>query len=252
MSGARWYEEPIDSTLRDGTRVVIRMVEADDKDALAEGVQRLSARSRYLRFHTGIEKLTERQLRYLTEVDQRDHVAWVALAEEDGHWTGVGVARFVRVTDEPDVAEAAITVIDDFQGRGLGTTLFGVLAMAAGRRGIRMFRSYVLGENAEMLALFDTLGATRSLIEPDVYQIDLPVPSAPGRLTDTAAGKVLRAVTGCQLPRMRTAAPPVWTRSTRQGDCEAPMLRAWLDRKLEQSTNRSPRDPRATDRERET
>lgn len=241
MSGQRWYEEPIEATLRDGTPVIIRMVEADDKDAIAETVHRLSARSRYLRFHSGTEVLTPRQLAYLTEVDQQDHVAWVALTSEDDRQAAIGVARFVRIAAEPEVAEAAVTVLDDYQGRGLGTMLFGVLASAAHRRGVRVFRSYVLGENTDMLALFDTLGATRRPADPGVYQIDLEVPHALGGLTETAAGKVFRAVTGHRLPRMRTTAPPVWTSSARRGEDEAPMLRDWLDQMLDRTVRSSSR-----------
>lgn len=241
MSGNRWYEEPIETVLRDGSRAVVRMVEAGDKDAFSEGMERLSSRSRYLRFHSGIERLSPRQLEYLTEVDQRDHVAWVALTSEQGREVGIGVARFVRIEDEPDVAEAAITVLDDYQGRGLGTVLLGVLAAAAARRGIRVFRSYVLGENTDMLDLFEALGATRSTVEPGVYQVDMPISETLGRLTDTAAGKVFRAVTGSRLPHMSTTAPPVWVSDEREDDVEAPMLREWFDNMLDRTLRGSSR-----------
>lgn len=241
MSGNRWYEEPIETALRDGTGVLVRMVESDDKEGFAEGMHRLSARSRYLRFHSGVEKLSRRQLQYLTEVDQRDHVAWVAVTSEQDRDVGIGVARFVRIDGEPDVAEAAVTVLDDYQGQGLGTVLLGVLAAAAARRGIRVFRTYVLGENTDMLNLFEALGATRTAAEPGVYQIDLKVPDTLGGLTDTATGKVFRAVTGRRLPHMRTTAPPVWVSDEREADAEAPMLRDWLDKMLERTVRTSSR-----------
>ena len=239
MSGNWWFEEPITTHLRDGTPVLVRMVEPEDKDAFADGMARLSPRSRYLRFHSGIETLSDKQLRYLTEVDQQDHVAWVALTTEDDAEVGIGVARFVRLRDEPHVAEAAITVLDEYQGRGLGTVLLGVLAAAATRRGIRIFRSYVLGESESMLALFDALGAVRAEEQPGVFRVDLAVPEAPGGLTDTAVGRVLRAVTGRRLPRMRATAPPVWIGGERD-TVERPLLRAWLDEMLER-TVRVPR-----------
>jgi GNAT superfamily N-acetyltransferase len=235
MSGGRWYEEPIETVLRDGTRALVRMVEAGDKEGFAEAMGRLSSRSRYLRFHSGVEQLSERQLQYLTEVDQRDHVAWVALTTEQGRDVGIGVARFVRVEGEPDVAEAAITVLDDYQNRGLGTVLLGVLAAAAARRGITVFRSYVLGDNTDMLNLFEALGARRSEVEPGVYQVDMPIPETLGRLTDTAVGKVLRAVTGRRLPHMRTTTPPVWVSDERAAGAEAPLLRDWFDKMLDRT-----------------
>lgn len=241
MSGGRWYEEPIETVLRDGTKVLVRMVEAGDKDGFAEAMDRLSSRSRYLRFHSGVERLSERQLEYLTEVDQHDHVAWVAVTSEQGRDVGIGVARFVRVDGEPEVAEAAITVLDEFQNRGLGTVLLGVLAAAAARRGITVFRSYVLGDNTDMLKLFEALGARRSEVEPGVYQVDMPVPGTLGGLTDTAVGKVLRAVTGRRLPHMRTTTPPVWVGDEREVGAEAPLLRDWFDKMLDRTLGGSSR-----------
>lgn len=239
MRGNRWHEGPIETHLRDGTPVLVRMVEPSDKAALAEGMAKLSARSRYLRFHTGIETLTDRQLRYLTEVDQRDHVAWVAVVHDGDDETGVGVARFVKLADEPEVAEAAVTVLDEYQGRGLGTILLTVLAAAATRRGITVFRSYVLGENTDMLQVFEALGATRARDEPGVYRVDLPVPTTLSGLTDTAAGKVFRAVTGRRLPHMRTTAPPVWVSDEDEAGAERPLLREWLDQMLERTVRTS-------------
>jgi RimJ/RimL family protein N-acetyltransferase len=233
-------EASVETVLRDGTDVLLRPVQPEDKEKFVEGMARLSTRSRYLRFHTGVEQLSERQLRYLTEVDQERHVAWVAIDLDADDHPGIGVARFIRLDDEPAVAEAAITVLDDYQGRGLGTLLLGQLAASAVRRGVRVFRSYVLGENQAMLELFDDLGAERSQVSPDVWQVDLRLPERSTDLEGTAPHQVFRAVTGRQLPPMRTTAPPVWMGDRRRGgeDAERPMLREWLDRMLGGQTER--------------
>ena len=223
-------ESPVETTLRDGTRVLVRRVEPDDKQRLAEGLARLSTRSRYLRFHTGVKQLSDRQLRYLTEVDQQNHVAWAAIDLDAPDQPGVGVARFVRVADRPDAAEAAVTVLDEYQGRGLGTILLGILSVAAVRRGIRAFRSYVLGENQAMLDLFEALGATLTEDEPGVYVVELPLPQTPDDLTLAAAGKAFHAITGKELPPLRSTAPPVWVA---EDVAERPVLRDWLDKLLD-------------------
>lgn len=222
---------PIDTTLRDGTQVRVRPVEPDDKARLVAGMERLSPRSRYLRFHTGIERLSDAQLRYLTEVDFDHHVAWVAVDLGERAHPGIGVARYVRL-DDPSVAEAAVTVLDEYQGRGLGTMLLEMLAASATAGGVTTFRSYVLGENQAMLALFDRLGATRVALEPTVWQVDLSVRQINEESSSSVATEVFRAVTGKQLPPMRTTAPPVWTERDHDGDGERPLLREWLDRVL--------------------
>lgn len=78
--------------LRDGTRVVIRPIRPEDKEALLRGFEQLSEHSRYRRFFTDKGRLSPAELRYLTEVDQVDHVALAAATEDESR--GLGVARF--------------------------------------------------------------------------------------------------------------------------------------------------------------
>jgi GNAT superfamily N-acetyltransferase len=195
--------------LRDGTPAVLRPIRPEDRRKLEEGFARLSDRSRYLRFHTFVSSLSEDQLRYLTEVDHRDHVAIVALTSDDEEGQGMGVARYIRLREDPRVAEAAVTVVDEYQGRGLGTLLLGALARHALAGGVSVFRNYVLAENTAMLELFDQLGGERHL-EDSVYRVDLALPSAPEDLPDTPAGRVLKAAAHHELPALDASLPPVW------------------------------------------
>ena len=231
--GPQADDDAVETTLRDGTRVLIRMVEPDDKDGFVEGFSRLSPRSRYLRFHTGLEELSEQQLAYLTEVDGVDHVAWVALDLDAPDRPGIGVARFVRLADEPTVAEAAVTVLDAYQGRGLGTVLLEVLAGAAVRRGVGTFRAYVLGENRTMLRVLESLGPTCTRREHDMHEIDVTLPRADEASPTSAAGQVFRAVGGRQLPAMHTTAPPVWLSDGDADGAGRRRLRAWLRQVLD-------------------
>lgn len=195
--------EPIEVTLRDGTRAWIRPIRPDDKDRLQEGLQRLSPESRYLRFHTGVDRLSESQLRYLTEIDYADHMAWVAVDTDQPGTPGMGVARYVRLPAEPDIAEAAVTVIDEHQGKGLGSVLLNVLSRSAIEHGIRVLRNYVLVENEAMLRLLDELGAQRHDEGDGVYRVDMPLPADPRDLPETPAKGVLRATARRRLPPFR-------------------------------------------------
>src|SRR3954468_22348678 len=101
-------------TLRDGSTLAVRPIEPGDREELARGFEKLSDESRYKRFFAPTPRLSNAQLRYLTDVDHHDHEALVAVAD-DGD--GPGVARFVRHEDDPTAAEVAIAVRDDWQGR---------------------------------------------------------------------------------------------------------------------------------------
>lgn len=221
--------EGFEVTLRDGSRTWLRPIRPDDGARLQEGLSQLSRRSRYLRFHTVIDTFTDEQLRYLTEVDGVDHCAWVALPvePEDCDAPGMGVARYVRLADEPQVAEAAITVLDRFQGRGLGTALLHTLARSAVANGVRMFRNYVLAENTSMISIFKGLGAEIAGIEGAIAQVDLPLtpfgaepipaadePAQPAGDESEAPHpvprRVLRRAAERRLPALPFVSVPVW------------------------------------------
>ena len=106
---------PTSVMLRSGSRVLIRPIRPEDKKALIDGLHRLTPESRYRRFFSLMPELSARQLRYLTEVDHRTHEALVATDPSTGD--GIGVARFIRSTTDSRVAEVAVAVVDDWQGR---------------------------------------------------------------------------------------------------------------------------------------
>ena len=148
-------------TLRDGTRALIRPIRAEDKEALAQGLARLSSESRYRRFLRPVTSLNERELKYLTEIDYTNHYAWVAVAVDDPGQPGLCVARYIRDPLDPEVAEAAVAVVDDYQGMGIGTMLLRVLVAAAQENGIHTFRAWVLGDNTSILRPLERIGARR-------------------------------------------------------------------------------------------
>ncbi len=160
--------------LRDGSWVLIRPIAPEDRELLRTGFERLSDKSRYMRFQAPMSALSDEQLAYLTDVDHHDHEALVALDPATGH--AVGVARFVRVSD--DVAECAVVVADDWQGRGLGTELLDQLVERAHDEGVERFTALVLAENADALRLLERLGDTvqRSYGSQVELEIALPPP----------------------------------------------------------------------------
>jgi RimJ/RimL family protein N-acetyltransferase len=145
------------AVLRDGSAVLIRPVRGTDGPLLADGFARLSPRSRRMRFLGTKTTLSAAELRYFTDVDHHDHEAIGALSAADGH--GVGIARYVRDADDPQAAEVAVTVVDDWQGRGLGTELVSRLSDRARQAGIHRFTALVAAENVAVAGLARKLGA---------------------------------------------------------------------------------------------
>jgi RimJ/RimL family protein N-acetyltransferase len=140
--------------------VCVRPVQPDDADELQEAFALLSEQSRYQRFHTGTPELTDRVARFFADIDHSDHEALIAI---DGSSDIVGVARFIRYRASPHEADLAITVADDWQRMGLGTSLLRLLTARARSEGIGRFTMEMLVDNAGILALVRGAGG---VVEP--------------------------------------------------------------------------------------
>jgi len=145
--------------LPDGARIRVRPIQPDDKPALQSGFARLSQDSVYQRFLSPVSELRPMDLIYLTEVDHHDHEALIAFDAATAE--PIGVARYVRSTTDPSSAEFAITVVDDWQHRGVGTALVKELSNRARQEGVRRFTASLLAENHEMQGLLEKLGGFR-------------------------------------------------------------------------------------------
>lgn len=130
----------------DGRILHLRAVRATDAAALRRLYSEATDHSRRLRFFsaTGPEQL-EGEVARLTRPDGHDHCAMLA-GDSD---RVIGVASWERLA-EPEKAEFAVLVADDWHGRGVGTLLLEQLAAAARRNGIKELVGEVLAENAGM------------------------------------------------------------------------------------------------------
>jgi GNAT superfamily N-acetyltransferase len=142
--------------LRDGSHVLVRAVRPNDKPLFVAGFERLSEESRYLRFMGYKKVLSVRDLEFFTELDHADHEAIGAIDPFTGE--GLAVARYMRYPHDRFSAEAAVVVIDSWQGRGLGGMLLGRLVARAREHGIERFVATLFTDNRAMLALFQRIG----------------------------------------------------------------------------------------------
>jgi GNAT superfamily N-acetyltransferase len=178
------------TVLRDGSVVLIREVEAGDAQLLADGFARLSDESRQLRFLTGKPNLTAAELRYFTHIDHHDHEALGAINPEDGR--GVGIARYIRDAKDPEAAEVAVTVVDEWQRRGLGTELVDRLADRARQEGIRHFTALVGADNDAVVGLLEDGDIGVHVIKRESSAVEYEI-ELPARGLGDALHEILRA-----------------------------------------------------------
>lgn len=159
--------------------VIIREVTIGDKELFRKGIQRLSPNSAFNRFHTHSISLNEHLLEYLTRVDQSNHVAIGVIDTTAPDRPGVAVARYVRVANNPKVAEVAVTIIDEYQGRGLSAVLLACLSRYALENGISAFRLYVQANRQKIRQKLLSLGGSVVRRQGSILEIDIPaVPDA--------------------------------------------------------------------------
>jgi RimJ/RimL family protein N-acetyltransferase len=180
------------ASLSGGAELLVRQAQPADKGLLAAGFERLSPESRYRRFFAPIQRLSARDLAYLTEIDHHDHEALAAIEPATGEL--VGVARYVRGA-EPHLAEVSVVVGDPWQQRGVATLLLERLVERARAAGVTHFVALVMSENAEALRLFEHrvpghAEPRRSKSGHLELLIELP---DPGQLPHSALGRLLRA-----------------------------------------------------------
>jgi RimJ/RimL family protein N-acetyltransferase len=175
--------------------VWIREIRHDDHDRLRDSHERLSPESRYRRFLAAKPQLTSADARYLVEIDGCDHFALVATLPEAEGQPIVGVARFVRLPEDREIAEVAIVVNDAYQRRGMGAELVSRLAEAAVARGVRRFRATMLSDNLAIHRVLENLAAgpieRRRL--GGLSEMDLPLPGAESPGADCGAPTLLSA-----------------------------------------------------------
>jgi GNAT superfamily N-acetyltransferase len=142
--------------------VLLRPIRRSDAGKLLTIFDGMGTQSRWLRFLTPKRHLLPNELRYFTEVDHHNHEALLAVNLRDGR--GLGVARFIRLADDPESAEIAVAVVDAWHGRGLGRALLSQLSERAREEGVRRFVATVSAQNAAVVGLLK--GA--SLVRPSV------------------------------------------------------------------------------------
>ena len=144
--------DPVVARTWAGERAALRPLERGEAGPLLAVFEAMSVASRADRYLVGLPALPASMLAALTAVDGYDHSAWLATIREQP----VGIARYIRV--EPDLAEIAFEVVDDYQGRGLGSVLLDVITTVACAQGVRRIRGTVLASNPRSRRLLDRVG----------------------------------------------------------------------------------------------
>ena len=176
-----------EAVLRDGTSVILRHVQASDREAIRELFSRMSPMSRRHRFFAAV---SEPDLEWLDRLGELEVALAAVLRDKTGERV-LGIGRYIAL--DLHRAEIAFEVGDSDQGRGIGTLLLEHLAHIARARGITTFRAEVEADNAQMLEVFGQSGfAVRDTLAHGVFHVEFPIAETE-RFVRVAADRERRA-----------------------------------------------------------
>ncbi|HSB66769.1 MAG TPA: GNAT family N-acetyltransferase [Anaerolineales bacterium] len=174
---ASTYLDAQSVTLKDGTPVIIRPIRPEDADHLQDTFDHLSIETIYLRFFSFKKELPDEEARYLATVDYNTRMAFVGECKKDGKDIVIGVARYALLdTKRPKIAESAVVVQDEYQGRGLGKLLLRRLVIYAHTKGIHHLRGNLQVGNNRMLDLVKNSGLPyKTRFVDGIWQVDIDI-----------------------------------------------------------------------------
>ena len=150
----------IHSRLNDGTAVCLRTITPDDGPLIRDGIAKLSAESRYLRFFSPAPALPDAVIERLVDVDGHDHIAWGAICSSCPDRPAIGAVHAVRHRADGPVGEFSVAVLDEFHGQGLARMMTAALLVHCLAEGLVELDVHMLSENAAARRLVKALGAS--------------------------------------------------------------------------------------------
>jgi GNAT superfamily N-acetyltransferase len=183
VKAARCYT--VNVTLKDRSHVLIRALRSSDRQLVADFFRSLSPQSIRYRVFAAKSTLTEAELTYLVELDFISHVGLVAVIVEGGSERVIGVGRYCRIPlshsrSSPPAAELALTVLDEYQGHGIGTLLLEHLARIARDSGIVELEADVMIGNTKMMQVFSDSGfVIHQSLEDGIFHVRFPTTATP-------------------------------------------------------------------------
>lgn len=149
--------------------IEVRTIRPDDRARLAEHFLGLGPTSSYFRFFAPRRKVPDKDLARFTDSDCLHGAAVVATLGGDTGERIVGFAQYTVTDEKTPRADLAVSVVDEYQGLGIGGLLMESLIEIARSSGIAEFEADVLGHNRRMLRLLERSGlATHRSVESGV------------------------------------------------------------------------------------
>jgi hypothetical protein len=164
--------------LKNGCEILVREIEYEDRRHFLNGIRSLSKESLYHRFNSTTFSMTKKYLDYFTDIDSENHCAAGAIDLSKPDEPGIAVGRFIRLKKEPEIAELAITVLDEYQKLGIGTILFLELCRIGQSKNVQNFTFTIHAQRRDLVQYMLQHGAMFKNRSGSQIELSFPLSSA--------------------------------------------------------------------------
>ena len=179
--------------IKDNTYICFKTLGKDDREKFIAAFKRLSQKTVYQRFFGFMKELTDKQVEDFLNTDKKDHLAWAAFDIIGDDTIGIGVGRFKRSEINPNEAELALTVLDEYQDKGIGSVLLAIMYYLASILEINILTGIILSDNFMLIRRFKELGAKMDRIGNE-YEMRLPIYKDFDALPNTKYSRIIKTI----------------------------------------------------------
>ena len=179
--------------IKDNTYICFKTLGKDDREKFIAAFKRLSQKTVYQRFFGFMKELTDKQVENFLNTDKKDHLAWAAFDLIGDDTIGIGVGRFKRSEINPNEAELALTVLDEYQDKGIGSVLLAIMYYLASILEINILTGIILSDNFLLIRRFKELGAKMDRIGNE-YEMRLPIYKDFDALPNTKYSRIIKTI----------------------------------------------------------
>lgn len=179
--------------IKDNTYICFKTLGKDDREKFIAAFKRLSQKTVYQRFFGFMKELTDKQVEDFLNTDKKDHLAWAAFDLIGDDTIGIGVGRFKRSEINPNEAELALTVLDEYQDKGIGSVLLAIMYYLASILEINILTGIILSDNFMLIRRFKELGAKMDRIGNE-YEMRLPIYKDFDALPNTKYSRIIKTI----------------------------------------------------------
>ncbi len=148
------HELAVRHTFKNRLEVRFRAIKPSDEEQMRRLFYRFSDEAIYYRYFAPIKTMPHSEMQAYVNVDYRDAISIVGLVGEPGQEKIIAEGRYVKL-DRVAYADTAFVVDEEYQGFGIATFLYRMLAQHALKRGLAGLKADVLASNKAMIKVYE-------------------------------------------------------------------------------------------------